>query len=139
MQGQFPNIKEAENLAVGQFGVALNPAEAAERGLREGDDVEVYNDRGTIRSKLQLRDDIPVGMLQTWYSFDETYYEGTDTPQDLAQPIGVLETDFFKFWGTYTYEKEMNVFGIPQTMVSGAGRTTPETIWDALCNIRKVG
>ncbi len=40
----------------------LNPADAAPRGLREGDLVEVFNDRGALGVTLRVSDEVPAGV-----------------------------------------------------------------------------
>ena len=138
MQGQFTNIPEMESLAYTQFGVALNPVTAAERGLRDGDAVEVFNDRGVMKSRLQLREDVAPGIAHTWYSFDETYYPDTVTPQELATPQNAPETttpmavvNGMKWLGTQV------AVGVPPIARFIAGNSTPEVIFDQVCEIRK--
>ena len=90
MQSQFTNVPELVALATStQDGLALNPVTAAEKGLKDGDMVEVFNDRGCIRTTLRLREDIAPGIAHMWYSFKEEHYEGTDTPQHLMTPQNV--------------------------------------------------
>lgn len=42
--------------------VLLNPREAAARGLRSGDAVELFNERGTAGLRLEVTDDVPPGL-----------------------------------------------------------------------------
>ena len=140
MQGQFTNIEENHLLASKQFGVALNPIEAAKRGMVDGEIVDVVNERGTMRVPLQLRDDIPVGMAHTWYSFDEKHYPDTCCPQDLmhAENTPERETAIMKaYYPAYAYIN-IEVLGTPQVMMHVAGPNTPEGLWDQLCDVRKV-
>lgn len=51
MQGQFQEIPELRELAGKIATVALNPKAASEKGIGEGDIVEVFNDRGVSRPK----------------------------------------------------------------------------------------
>lgn len=139
MQGQFTNVPECALLAESQFGVALNPIEAAKRGVVDGEVVEVFNERGAFRVPLQLRDDIPVGMAHTWYSFDETCYEGL-CPQDLMHAENTPEQydAFLDIVGQVSTAKYTDVLNIPQSMAFVAGNSTPEGIWDNVCDVRKV-
>ncbi len=139
MQAQFTNVPEMEYLAYKQFGCALNPVTAAERGLKDGDIVEIYNDRGAMRSRLQLREEIAPGIAHTWYSFDETYYPDTDCPQVLATANNAPETEtpMHKLFGPKFAQGFLDA-GLPRTLVPIAGESTPETIWDTLCEVRKV-
>ena len=140
MQGQFTNIEENYLLAHRQFGVALNPVEAAKRGLVDGELVDVVNERGAMRVPLQLRDDIPMGMAHTWYSFDEKHYPNTCCPQDLMHAENTPEREIAimkAYYPAYAYIN-IEVLGTPQVMTHVAGPNTPEGLWDQLCDVRKV-
>lgn len=140
MQGQYTNIPENLNLTKNQFGVAINPAEAERRGMVDGETVEVFNQRGCMKTKLHLRNDIPVGMVHTWYSFDETWYPDTDSPQVLATPSNTHEsaTPLMRtLWGKLA--GEMAAGGAPQQLIITPGKYCGEVILDVLCDIRKVG
>jgi len=41
----------------------LHPAEAVRRGLRDGDDIDVYNDRGALGVTLRVSDEVPPGVV----------------------------------------------------------------------------
>ncbi|MGI6217825.1 MAG: molybdopterin-dependent oxidoreductase, partial [Coriobacteriales bacterium] len=140
MQGQFTNIPECVLLAKSQFGVALNPIEAEKRHMRDGELVEVFNERGTMRVPLQIRDDIPVGMAHTWYSFDESWYPGTSCPQGImhAENMKERETEFQKALAPLFESVWQREFGMPQPLVHKAGDTTPEALWDNVCDVRKI-
>jgi anaerobic selenocysteine-containing dehydrogenase len=47
---------------IGPANVALHPEEAAERGLGEGDEVDVGNDTGRLRLRITLSDAVPRGV-----------------------------------------------------------------------------
>ena len=53
----------------------IHPQDAAKREIREGDLVEVYNDRGVVRIKAELSEDIMPGVIcipeGAWYTPDE--------------------------------------------------------------------
>ncbi len=44
----------------------MNPADAAARGLKQGDIVEVYNDRGNVLCGLQVTERVPVGVVHSY-------------------------------------------------------------------------
>ena len=136
MQGQFTNIPEMESLAFTQFGVALNPKTALERGLRDGDIVEVFNERGVMRSKLILREDVAPGVAHTWYSFNETYYPDTCTPQELATPNNAPETitPMSQVNGQRWFNMQLPVPPLGRFI---AGNDAPEVIFDVVCDVRK--
>lgn len=48
----------------------VHPDEAARRGVGEGDQVELSNERGTVRTKVGLRERIPLGMAVFPEHFD---------------------------------------------------------------------
>ena len=143
MQSQFTNVPELVALATStQDGLALNPVTAAEKGLKDGDEVEVFNDRGCIRTTLRLREDIAPGIAHMWYSFKEEHYPNSDTPQHLmtaqnvaedgatSQQMGMLTTMFWQI---------MQQFGVPRSASFFVENKAPEIIWDALCDVRKAG
>lgn len=60
--------------------VWMNPADAAQRGIEDGDPVEIFNDRGRIRIPALVTERIMEGVAAlaqgAWYTPDE---DGTDT------------------------------------------------------------
>ena len=46
----------------------MNPKDAAERGLKQGDIVEVYNDRGSVLCGLELTNRLPEGAVHSYES-----------------------------------------------------------------------
>ena len=138
MQGQFTNIDESMDLARGMFGTTMNPITAKEKGLREGDEIEVFNQRGVMRSKVHLREDVQPGIVWTWYSFPKSWYPHTDCPQVLEQPSNgpETETEFSKLAGQLTLHLA-DVMGLHKTGMFISGESTPETIFDVLCDVRK--
>ena len=57
--------------------IELNPADAAARGLANGDDVEVFNDRGSFRTKVLVNDAIQPDMAYMAESTYAQYMDGT--------------------------------------------------------------
>jgi len=47
----------------------INPADAAERSINDGDIVEVFNDYGRIRTRAKLSDDVPMGVVLLYKAF----------------------------------------------------------------------
>ena len=98
----------------------------------------MFNDRGVMRSKLQLREDIAPGVAHTWYSFDETYYPETVTPQELATPQNHPSTATpMSLVNGARWIATQIAFGVPPITRFIAGATTPEVIFDQVCEIRK--
>lgn len=142
MQGQFTNIPELVDLATTtQDGAAVNPVTAEERGLKEGDEVEVYSDRGCIRTTLHLREDIAPGMVHMWYSFKEDHYKNTDTPQHLMTAQNTTDAAENPLMGALTtaFASVMQQMGVPRSASFFVENKAPEIIFDSLCNIRKAG
>ena len=139
MQSQFTNVPELRKLATAtQTGVALNPVTACEKGLVDGDQVEVFNERGCIRTILHLRQDIPPNMAHMWYSFDEKDYPGTDTPQTLATPLSAPETeDLLVKYTSLGLKAVYDKSGVPRSARFVVEKDTPEVFWDTLCDVRK--
>lgn len=57
--------------------IELNPVDAAARGLSNGDDVEVFNDRGSFRTKVLISDAIQPDMAYMAESTYAQYMNGT--------------------------------------------------------------
>ncbi|ANF23506.1 molybdopterin-dependent oxidoreductase [Thermococcus piezophilus] len=47
----------------------MNPEDAAEREICDGDTVEVFNDRGRIKTTVKLSDDVPKGVVLLYKAF----------------------------------------------------------------------
>ncbi|WP_172137043.1 molybdopterin-dependent oxidoreductase [Adlercreutzia sp. ZJ473] len=141
MQSQFTNIPELVSLATAtQSGLALNPVEAAARGLKDGDEVEVVNQRGVIKTTLRLREDIAPGIAHMWYSFNEDKYPGSSCPQHLMVSQNTREVQSAQMGAiTTAFAQTMASFGVPRSASFFVENAAPEIIWDALCEVRKAG
>ncbi len=47
----------------------INPADAGERGIKDGGVVEVFNDYGRIQMRAKLSEDVPVGVVLLYKAF----------------------------------------------------------------------
>ncbi|WP_148883616.1 molybdopterin-dependent oxidoreductase [Thermococcus aciditolerans] len=47
----------------------INPADAKERDIEDGDTVEVFNDNGSIRTEARLTEDVPQGVVVLYKAF----------------------------------------------------------------------
>ena len=47
----------------------INPEDARERGIRDGDGVKVFNENGRIRTKAKVSEDVPLGVALLYKAF----------------------------------------------------------------------
>lgn len=72
--------------------VWISPADAAARGIRDGDEVRVFNDRGTVRIRAHVSDAMMPGVVAlsegAWFDPDETGADRGGNPNvlNLNQP-----------------------------------------------------
>ena len=66
----------------------MNPGDAAERGLRRGDIVEVYNDRGSVLCGLEVTDRLPAGVVHSYESCAD--YKPVGVPGESAELCGCV-------------------------------------------------
>ncbi|AEC52858.1 putative formate dehydrogenase [Pyrococcus sp. NA2] len=62
----------------------MNPKDAAERRIRDGDEVIVFNDRGRVVTKVKLTEDVPPGVVVLYKAF---------WPKLLGWNVNFLTTD----------------------------------------------
>lgn len=135
MQGQFTEIPELRDLAGNKSTVGMNPATAFERGIGEGDAVEVFNDRGAAQALAHLTEALPPGMALLWYAYPAKDYL-TDPPTVLSSPLGTAETN--DAFGTECMQMRFKAAGpIPITLINPQCASN-ETYWDDLCDVRKL-
>ncbi len=76
----------------GREPVLLNPADAAERGISEGDLLRLFNDRGACLGVAQVSDSIRPGVVQistgAWWDPDENGTCRHGNPNALTRDIG---------------------------------------------------
>lgn len=85
-----------ESKVAGREPVTMHPADAAARGLRAGEVVRVFNDRGACLAGLRLSDGLRRGVVQlatgAWYdpadSGDEPGLERHGNPNVLTRDVG---------------------------------------------------
>ena len=66
----------------------MNPKDAAARGLKCGDIIEVYNDRGSVVCGLETTDRLPPGIVHSYESCAD--YRPTDVPGESAETAGCV-------------------------------------------------
>ena len=77
LHSQLDNTPLADAARIdGREPVRMNPIDAAKRGLKSGDIVELYNDRGRCLAGLVVTDDLLAGVVQlatgAWYDVTKT-------------------------------------------------------------------
>ncbi|MGR3320761.1 MAG: molybdopterin-dependent oxidoreductase [Pseudooceanicola sp.] len=72
--------------------IAVNPADAASRGIETGDLVRVYNARGACRARASVTDDIRPGVVAlptgAWYGDPGTNIDPDGNPNVLTRDLG---------------------------------------------------
>jgi len=136
MQSQFQELPEMRALAGYKAVVALNPVTAREKGISEGDWVDVFNEKGSVRVKAHISEMFPPGMAHLWYAYAAKDYP-TDPPTILSSTLGTHEVqDAFSTKVVYELMKQPYI-GLPPTATFPLGPAN-ETFWDDLVDIRKV-
>lgn len=77
--------------------VKINPADAKDRGLSEGEYVEVYNDRGHAVAKLVYNDGIRPGCMvypKSWQMYQHKAGSWSELLTSAYDPVGVNESYF---------------------------------------------
>jgi len=138
MQTQFTEIPELATLAGGELKLRIHPEVAKKRGIREGDIVEVFNDRGSCKVKVQLSECIPPEAVHLWYGWPRKYYiEGFH--KQMMFPISLLPDtdDLLRLkWEELARKYYANVPPIVNWEVYSSSGW--DTMWDNYCDIRKV-
>lgn len=136
MQGQFTNNPEMLAIASQRFGVFMNPKTAVERGLRDGETVEVYNDRGVVRAPLQISEAYAPGVAFFFYAYPAKHYPESDAPQALHVPQNTTEIPLLKIFGP-KFRARMEGYGLPNPLLFHPGETVTDVLYDALCEVRR--
>ena len=138
MQSMFTDDPVMAHLSGDKPTGRINPADAKAEGIKDGDTVEIYNERGHVVIEMRLDQAIPPGTVQVWFgwrhdSFDEGMYS------ELIVPLGSPETidDRAKNWvkcveAIHGYQPGFGTGGI------GGMAGAWDTIWDCACDIRKI-
>ncbi|MCL1895923.1 MAG: molybdopterin-dependent oxidoreductase [Clostridiales bacterium] len=66
----------------------MNPKDAAMRGVKHGDVVEVYNDRGSVLCGLEVTDRLPAGVVHSYESCSD--YQPTGKPGESPEANGCI-------------------------------------------------
>ena len=135
MQSMFTDDPINVELSGGEPFTRINPADAAEKGLHDGDKVEVYNDRGHVVTKLELDESVPPGTLHVWFGWRRNQFE-EGTYSEVVTPIcapGIAD-DVSDRWLKDWMDKGGMYYGPQDMIVLEIGNW--DAYWDVSCNIR---
>ena len=138
MQSMFSDDPVMAELSGGHPTGRMNPVDAEAEGIKDGDKVEIYNERGHVVIEMKLDQVIPPGTVQCWFGWrHEAFEEGMYS--ELIIPLGSKETldDRALNWVKCTedvggYQPGFGTGGI------GGMAGAWDTIWDCACDVRKV-
>ena len=138
MQSLYTDDPVMVKLSGGKPSARINPVDAAREGIKDGDKVEVYNQRGHVIAPCRLDEVIPPGTIQVWFGWRKRQFE-EGTYSELLVPLGSRETldDLSEHWWNEMLGKNQVKCGFftgSEGCIAGAW----DTIWDCACNIRKI-
>jgi len=134
MQTQFSELPDLVQLAGPEPGVRMNPLDAQARGIKDGDLVEVYNDKGSFKCKAKLSEGLPPGAAHVLFSHPAHRWNG-DPPQALMNAAATPETSdpIIEKWGEVVKERSPFPSADMEAWI-GQGW---EILWDNVCDVRK--
>lgn len=136
MQSMFTDDPVMRELSGGSPCARINPLDAKAEGLKDGDKVEVYNQRGHVITNLQLDEAMPPGTVHVWFGWRRRHFE-KGTYAELIPTVGAPEiiNDIAEYW----WEEYVSV--VPPAPQFAGGSTMAQgswdTLWDCACAIRK--
>lgn len=136
MQSSFTDDPITIKLSGGSPATRLNPRDAERLGLQQDDQVEVYNERGHVITRLDIEESIPEGTVHVWFGWRRRQFEeGTysEITAQIAGPEsqGPVEAKWFDDWVAAGHHP--NPFVEAMTGLTGS----TDCYWDSWCNIRK--
>lgn len=75
MQSMFTDDPVMADLSGGYPTGRMNPADAQAEGIKDGDKVEIYNERGHVTIEMKLDQQIPPGTVQCWFGWRHDAFE----------------------------------------------------------------
>jgi molybdopterin-containing oxidoreductase family molybdopterin binding subunit len=136
MQSMFTDDPITIQLSGGKPATRLNPLDAAREGLRDGDKIEVYNDRGHVVCDLRLDEAVPPGTVHVWFGwrrrqFEEGMYNEMMVPLSDAPTIDAVAEKWWDDWIAARGTPDGSL--TPDAILTGAW----DTLWDCACAVRK--
>ncbi len=139
MQSMFTDDPVMAELSGGEPSARINPVDAAEEGIIDGDKVEVFNGRGHVVATMRLDQAIPPGTIQVWFGWrHDAFEEGMYS--ELIVPLGGRETidEVADLWWSHVDAQNGVQPGFATGGIAGMAGAW-DTIWDCACSVRKVG
>jgi len=135
MQSQFSEFGSLRQIGGEKPFVRLNPKDAAARGIKDGDLVEVFNDRGRFRVPARLTEAVRPGVAFVYLAYTAKAWDG-DPPQTLMTPVGTPEREDLLLKTSHKYLRSHMPF--PETMDMELHIPVAwETMWDNICDVKK--
>ena len=137
MQSQYTNHPVMVKLSGDKPKIGINPADATELGLINGDLVECFNDRGNVQAEVEITNVVPSGTIQALFAWSkDAFSKGTFV--DLPIMASKETTDeLANYWYKLVLQKEGGFtpfFLGGESFVAGAW----DTLWDSVCEVRKI-
>ena len=137
MQTMFREDPLMAEMAGGKPVARVNPLVAEQEGLKTGDLVEVYNQRGHVQVPVKIDEAIPPGTVQVWYGWRSADYEKgafSELLVPISDPSTITEAADL-WWNHVVSEGGIGVFNMGSvTPISGCW----DTLWDCACAIKKI-
>lgn len=136
MQSSFTDDPINIALSGGEPSTRLNPKDARELGLKDGEKVEVYNDMGHVVTRLEIDECVPAGSVHVWFGwrrrqFEEGTYAEMVHPCPNKDSSGPVQDKWWADWVAQGHSP--NPFIEP--MGTEIGST--DCYWDSYCNVRR--
>lgn len=136
MQSSFTDDPINVELSGGTPSTRLNPQDAEAKGLKDGDKVEVYNDKGHVVTRLETDESVPAGTVHVWFGwrkrqFEEGTYAEMVHECPNMQSTGPVQDKWWNDWIEHGHHPNAYV----EFMAALVGST--DSYWDSYCNIRK--
>ncbi|MFC1944059.1 molybdopterin-dependent oxidoreductase [Chloroflexota bacterium] len=115
--------------------LSINPVDAEERNIADGDVVSAHNDRGRFVAKALVSETVPPGVVNIPHGWWPTQYiEGH--PHNLVQSVSSMEfrDESREIYWDLAWEKSgAGKKGFPETLLA----YSPDTLFDCLCEVVK--
>jgi anaerobic selenocysteine-containing dehydrogenase len=136
MQSLFTDDPLMIKLSGGQPLARMNPLDAMKEGVKDGDTIECFNQRGKVKATARLDEAIPPGTVMVMFGWRQRQFE-EGTYSELLVPLGGRETldDLSNRWWDIVVQhgKVGSMFAGAESAAAGAF----DCIWDCVCDVRK--